>query len=524
MSNFLPKNFYFNGTAMRKLMKGAEKVYNAVSVTAGASGNLVMMNDASSVFPRATKDGVTVASNIYLKDEAENFGAMQLIQASREQVKESGDGTTLTIILAYEFLKRGMKAIKCGADPVGIIKGMKTAVDKVISQLEADSKETTDEDIIDVATVACNGNRDIGKIISDAIIKVGRNGIVSHASSFTGKTFVEYSEGYQWDRGYEYTQFMNNSLTGTMDFDNPLILVTDMPMAFGSDLAKAASIAKNRPLIIIAEDVKDEALASMVSEENRQQGYRFATIKVGGHDKKAKFVLEDIAGLTGATVISRENGLTFDTLEEKHLGTCDKISSSYLEKTIIHGGNTGKRLGELKNIKTEDEYLKDLIKNSIAKLDGGLAVIKVYAHSETERKEIIDRVDDAIKACRSAQEEGIVNGGGVALLKVKPRFVGLDKNVQRGGKIIYDSIDAPAKKILSNANAPLKIVKEIKDNNHYSGYSLEKRKVFSNMFALGIVDPVKVIRTALLNALSVSVMLLQSKVLIIDKGVQNGNR
>jgi chaperonin GroEL len=505
---FTNKKFKFNKEAIDALLEGAKVVYDAVRITMGPAGKLVV-SDQKSVYPTATKDGVTVASMIKLKDPFKDLGAQLLIQAARRQVTESGDGTTLTIVLAYAMLKYGIDAIVSGCyNSTVLIYDMEHNLKEAIGRLKEISKQVTNKkELESVATIACNGNKEIGEMIAKAITKVGKYGIVSKSKSLNTKNYVTFTNGYEWNRGIEHQNFMTDN--GSLNIQDPYILVTDKPISWGSDLIKVCGIVKTEPLVIIAENVKDEALLAIM--KSKEKGYNISVISIGGIGLESKYKLEDIAALTGATLISDESGVDITkNIELKHFGTCKKISSFFRYKTAIFGTDATKRVEGLKSrLKTVDNsYEAEIIKESIAKLTGGIAIIHVGGNSETEQEELLDRVDDAILATRAAQEEGIVAGGGVALIK-------LQGNNPSSFLSIFKT---PIKQILENADFPgFDDISFCKSLLNGGGYSLESRESTSeSMIEQNIIDPTKVIRTALLNSFSVVKMMLQSRVLVVD--------
>lgn len=517
------KEIRFNKHALNKIYNGVHKVYSAVSPTMGPAGNLVIFDDMGTVYPRSTKDGVTVAQQVSLEDHAENQGASLLIQAANRQVNDSGDGTTLVVVLAHEMIKEGIKAMKRGVNPTLLREGIDTQIKIVISHLKRMSISVDEKGITNVARIATNGNVMLAKLISDAVNKVGKEGLVTkERAKNTNQHEVEYAEGYEFACGNIYREFVNNN-KGTCELESPLVIVSDKPLAWGKDLEHIAKLVDKRPTAIFCETIKDEALQGMVN--NVKNGYRIIPIRPGALPMERRYRLADIAALTGAFYMSDHTAMDYKDLKEEHLGTCERIVSRP-KKTVLFGGDKEsieRRVKELKLTRgiKDDEQELEYIDKSIAKLKGGMAIIRVGGSSETEQDEILDRVDDAIHACKSAQEEGIVAGGGVALLQILNKLTNIfsNKDKSMGATVVNKALEAPARKILSNADIkPNKFIDEIKKSSAL-GYNLFARSLLrvQSMVGFEVIDPTKVLRTGLLNASSVAKMVLQSKVLISDK-------
>jgi chaperonin GroEL len=511
MSEFLPRNIIFDEEVIKKLFIGAEKVYKAVSATYGIGGKLVgFENYSGTIWPKFTKDGVSVAKQIILADQAENIGAMLLIQAAMKQLSDTGDGTTLTVILAYEIIKAGLKSINSGINPTVLRQQIEKTTQLVIERLGINSEPVTPKLLHNVATISCNNDEALGNMIADAVLKVGEFGIVTHDKSKTGKTYAEYSSGYEFNYGIKWREFITNLSKATLELENPLILVSDKTLSWGNDINRIVQTSKNRPLVIISDEFTEDGEAFQAILKGRKEGYQIFNIKTNINlPIERKYLLADIAAICGTEVYGKE----WVSFEESDFGTCKKIVSAF-NKTTIFGQDAKRRIAELKaslsNI--DDEYEKDIAKKSIARLSGGMAVIRVHAPTETEQNELLDRVDDAIRSCKSAQEEGIVNGGGVALLQAtSPEFAEPD--------IIIEAIQKPIAKLLSNANRKSDLIIEKILKGEAQGYNIFTGDTTEEtMIEQRICDPLKVIRSALLNAVSVAIISLQTSVLItVDK-------
>jgi len=510
MAEFAARDIIFDDEVTKKLFFGAEKVYKAVSATYGIGGHLVGYESyQGTVYPKFTKDGVSVARQIILADQAENIGALLLIQAANKQVQDTGDGTTLTVVLAYEIIKAGLKAINAGVNPTILRRNIEQTTARVIESLTAASIKATPELLRNVATISCNNDSVMGNMIADAVLKVGECGIVSHDKSKTGKTYVEYSNGYEFNHGIKWREFITNLSKATLEVNNPLVVVTDKTLSWGNDLNKIVQAANKRPLIIISDEFVEDSEAFQAILKGRKEGYQIFNIKTNINAPiQRKYMLDDIAAICGTEVYSKE-WLSFT---EADFGTCDKITSAFNKTTII-GAEPTRRVSELTaSLSNIDEpYEMDLAKESIAKLTGGMAIIRVYAPTESELNELIDRVDDSIRATKSAQEEGVVNGGGVALLKAIP--------FPRFDDIVIDAIQKPIAKLLSNANHKSDLIIEKILHCEAQGYNVFNGETTEDsMIEQNICDPLKVIRSALLNAVSVASIALQTNVLItVDK-------
>jgi len=509
---FKPKDILFSEDVEAKFLAGAEKVYNAVTTTMGAGGNLVCFDSHDRLYPTATKDGVSVASQIVLDDPFENLSAQLMIEGARKQVHKSGDGTTLTILLAYEIYKNGVEALKDGGNRTLFKQEMDNAKEFIISEIKKRSIKADANLIRDIATISTNGSDELAYLISTAIKKVGKYGIIKSGKSYTSKHELDHSNGYSIKRGIKFPEFMTK--VDICDYQEPNIVVTDQPIMWSTDLLALGEMVQKEPTVIFCPECREEALGA-IRQANTKQGAHIVVIEPESIGASQKFELADIACITGATFIEREGGINFKDLKKAHLGKADSVYSVYSKQTTVikrksKGGNYNERLEALKKMLGDDnEVLKERAKVSMAKLSSGVATIKVFADTETEQKEIIDRVDDAILACKSAQEMGIVNGGGVELFNIAKLKEGFA--LPLGQIQVFQAIRQPMLKICSNADFKIGAV-------NVNGYSLDKLSTTNeSMIKLGIVDPAKVLITALEHAISVAGTMLKTTCAMADK-------
>jgi len=504
---FKPKKIIYGEEVTKKLTEGARKVYEAVTTTMGPAGNLVCFEHPSRIYPTATKDGVSVASMINLADPFEDMAAQLMIEGARTQLHTSGDGTTLTILLTYVAYCEGLK-IKNKSELKHI---MQEETESIIKQLKDQAIPVDAEKIQDIATISTNGNKELGKLIADAIIKVGEHGIVKSGKSYTSNNEVEHSSGYSIAKGIKYAEFFTE--VDALNYENCNIVVTDQNINWATDLRALAEIVDKQPTIIFAPYVGDEALGSLRAS-CAKSGFHIAIIEPESIGESQKFELNDISSLTGATFLERDSGVNFKDIKKEHIGKASRVHSVYSKQSTIiyqHKRPNGffERTKALQSMLSEEnQALKDRAKTSLAKLTGGVAVIKIAATTDTEQKEIIDRVDDAILACRSAQEMGIVDGGGCALWCC-------DVDTDMFEEIVL----APRRKILSNAGI------DIDDDETGDGgpaYNISTGTVIKSMSAIGVIDPVKVIITALQNAVSIAGVLLNTTCLICEEDTKRG--
>jgi chaperonin GroEL len=521
----MAKEIYFSDDARNRLYIGVKKLADAVKVTMGPRGRNVLLQKSFGS-PAITKDGVSVAREIELEDALENMGAQLVKEVASNTNDEAGDGTTTATVLAHSIFQEGLRNVTAGANPVQLKRGMDKASEQILSELKKISKIVdTKEQIAQVATISANSDSDIGDMIADAMDKVGKDGVITveEAKGITDE--LEVVEGMQFDRGYLSPYFATNTQKMTAELDNPYILLTDKKITSLKEMLPILEAVNQtqRPLLIIAEDVEGEALSTLVV--NRLRGsLNIAAVKAPGFGDRRKAMLEDIAILTGGTVIAEEMGLTLDSTTIEMLGTASKVVIDKDNTTIVNGAGQKEkveaRIDQIKNeiANTTSDYDKEKAQERLAKLSGGVAVIKVGAPTETEMKEKKDRVDDALSATRAAVEEGIVIGGGAALIKAASKVnIELSDDEQIGADIILRAITSPLKQIASNAGFDAGVVaNEIsKSTDANVGFDASTGE-YVDMFAKGIVDPTKVERVAMQNAVSVASLLLTTEATVSD--------
>jgi len=514
--------------ARQKLMNGINKLADAVTSTLGPNGRNVVYSDGYSV--SSTKDGVSVAKQIKsLEDPVEELGVMMIKQASIKTADQAGDGTTTSTLLAREMVNESLAYLNNGANAVEIKRGMDQAVKEVIDFLRKNIAEdiSKEEQIEQIATISANNDVEIGKLISEALKKVGREGIVYIEESKTGETYLETVEGIQFQRGYKSHFFVtdNNSMTCTLN--DCYILIVDKKLTQAKELLPILEniSTKNKPLLIIAEDIDGEALATMIV--NKMRGtIKICSVKAPDYGERRKLVLEDIAIQTGGKVINAESGMKLDKFNSEWFGRARVVTVTKDQTTIIDGSGSQEaistRIEELKNQieKADSAYAKEQLQERLAKFVGGVAIIHVGGNTETEIKEKKDRVDDALHAAKSSIEEGIVPGGGVALLYARGAIKGTKDNI--GAKIVSKVLSAPFIKILTNAGYQPEMCYLILNSliesgdDYWSGFDLKQEKNV-NMKTAGIIDPMKVVRVALQNAVSVAGTILLTECAIVDK-------
>ncbi|MBO8165895.1 MAG: chaperonin GroEL [Kosmotoga sp.] len=525
----MPKIIRFSEEARTALEKGVDAVANAVKITLGPKGRNVVL-EKSWGSPTITNDGVSIAKEIELEDKFENLGAQLVKEVASKTNDIAGDGTTTATVLAQAMIKEGLKNVTAGANPILIKRGIEKAVEKAVEEIRSMSKKlSTREDIAHVAAISAN-DPSIGELIAEAMDKVGEDGVITVEDSKTLETYVEFVEGMQFDRGYISPYFVTDPEKMEAVIKEPYILITDKKLSavkpIVSILEKVAQAGK--PLVIIAEDVEGEALSTLVLNKLRGTLESIA-IKAPGFGDRRKAMLQDIAILTGGTVISEEVGLTLENVSLEDLGTAGMVKVKKDDTIIVDGkGDPEKikqRIGQIKAQieQTTSDYEKETLQERLAKLSGGVAVIKVGAATETELKEKKHRIEDALSATRAAVEEGIVAGGGVALVRAKKAVEKLlneteDADMKIGVQIVYKSIDMPMRQIASNAGLDGAVIvhKVLELDDAVKGYDALNDK-FVNMFEAGIVDPVKVTRSALQNAASIAGILLTTEAAIVEK-------
>jgi chaperonin GroEL len=521
----MAKEIIFSDNARNKLFKGVEKLADAVKVTMGPRGRNVLLQKSFGS-PAITKDGVSVAREIELPDAIENMGAQLVKEVASKTADQAGDGTTTATVLAYSIVKEGLRNVTAGANPIEIKRGMDKACEAIVGELKNMSKKVeTKEQIAQVATISANSDTTIGNMIAEAMEKVGKDGVITVEEAKGINDELNVVEGMQFDRGYLSPYFVTNTEKMVAELDNPFILLYDKKIANLKDMLPILEAVNRsgRPLLIIAEDVEGEALATLVV--NRLRGsLNIAAVKAPGFGDRRKAMLQDIAILTGGTVVSEELGMTLEGATVEVLGTASKVLIDKDNTTIVNGAGkkadvearVGQIKGEMKN--TTSDYDREKLQERLAKLSGGVAVIKVGAATETEMKEKKDRVDDALSATRAAVEEGIVIGGGAALIKAASKVShDLKGDEQIGADIIIRAVTAPMKQIAINAGfdggVVVNEVSKAKDVN--IGFNAATGE-YVDMFAAGIVDPAKVERVAIQNAVSVASLILTTEATVSD--------
>ena len=517
----------FGDSAREAIMRGVNKLADAVAVTMGPRGRNVVI-DRRFGSPTITKDGVTVAREIELKDPYENMGAQLVKEVASKTSDVAGDGTTTATVLARAIFREGLRNVTAGANPIEIKRGIDKAVEKVVEELKKISKEVTEKkQIAEVGTISANNDKEIGEIIAEAMDKVGKNGVITVEEAKGTETTLELVEGMRFDRGYLSPYFVTNTEKMVAELEDAFIVITDKKVSSMQEfLPLVEKIAKTgRPFLVIAEEVEGEALATLVVNKLRGT-LQCCAVKAPGFGDRRKEMLRDIAILTGGQVISEETGMKFDTVDLDVLGRAKKIIVDKENTTIVDGmGSKEEIQARIKQIEAQieqstSEYDKEKLRERMAKLAGGVAIIKVGAATETEMKEKKARVEDALNATKAAVEEGIVPGGGVALLRCQSaldNLKGENDDQDIGIKIIRKVLEEPAKVISSNAGFEGSIIiNKIRENSDLS-YGFDARNGdFVNMFEKGIIDPTKVERTAIQNAASVAGLMLTTETLITD--------
>ncbi|KAF2955924.1 chaperonin GroEL [Marinitoga sp. 38H-ov] len=524
----MAKIMLFSEEARRALERGVDKVADAVKITLGPKGRNVVL-EKSWGSPTITNDGVSIAKEIELKDKFENLGAQLVKEVASKTNDVAGDGTTTATVLAQAMIREGLKNVAAGANPMLMKNGIQKAAAKAVEEVKKMSKKlSSKDDIAHVASISAN-NEEIGKLIADAMDKVGEDGVITVEDSKTMETFVEFTEGMQFDRGYISPYFVTDTEKMEAIVKEPYILITDKKISTVKPLIpvleKVAQAGK--PLVIIAEDVEGEALSTLVLNKLRGT-LESVAVKAPGFGDRRKAMLQDIAILTGGVVISEEVGLTLENVTLNDLGRADVIKIRKDDTIIVGGKGDEEKIKErIKQIKgqienTTSEYEKETLQERLAKMAGGVAVIKVGAATETELKEKKHRIEDALSATRAAVEEGIVPGGGVTLLRAKKGIESLlselDGDELIGAKVVYNALEAPIRQIAKNAGVDGAIIIDrvlSKDTPSYGYDALHDDYV--DMFEKGIIDPAKVTRSAVQNAASIASMLLTTEVLVVDE-------
>ncbi|KAA9346101.1 chaperonin GroEL [Adhaeribacter soli] len=523
----MAKNISFETEASNRIKAGVDKLANAVKVTLGPKGRNVVI-DKKFGAPTITKDGVTVAKEIELKDPVENMGAQLVKEVASKTADMAGDGTTTATVLAQAIYTAGIKNVTAGANPMDLKRGIDKAVQRVVENLKAQSKKIENSsEIAQVGTISANNDVEIGKMIADAMDKVGKDGVITVEEAKGTETEVKTVEGMQFDRGYLSPYFVTNAEKMEADLDNPYILIYDKKVSTMKELLPVLEqvVQTGKPLVIIAEDVDGEALATLVVNKLRGS-LKIAAVKAPGFGDRRKAMLEDIAILTGGTVISEERGYKLENATLEYLGQAEKMIIDKDNTTIVNGRgqkeNITGRVNEIKAQmeKTTSDYDREKLQERLAKLSGGVAILYIGASTEVEMKEKKDRVDDALHATRAAVEEGIVAGGGVALIRAIEALHGIDVDNEdqlTGINIIRTAIEAPLRTIVANAGGEGSVVvQKVREGAADFGYNAREDK-YEAMFAAGIIDPTKVTRLALENAASIAGLLLTTDCVISDE-------
>lgn len=521
------KQLLFSNQARQALFNGARAVAEAVAVTLGPRGRNVVL-DKKWGSPTVSKDGVTVAKEIELEGKFENMGAQLMREVASKTNDVAGDGTTTAVVLAYAMLKEGMKAVAAGVNPVFLKRGMERALRDVIEHLRKLAVDVeTREEIMHVATIAGN-DPEIGRIIAEAMDKVGKDGVITVEEAKGTQTTVEVVEGMQFDKGYISPYFITDPENMQCVLEEPLILVHEKKITSALDLVPLLEkIARaGRPLLIIAENVEGDALATLVV--NKLRGViQCCAVKAPAFGERRKAIMEDIAILTGGRFFSEDLGIKLENIDLRDLGTAKRVIVEREKTTIVEGGGSKEAIaGRIEQIRkliqeTESDYDREKLEERLAKLAGGVAVIKVGAPTETELKEKKHRFEDSLNASRAAVEEGILPGGGVALIRAQSQLKGMDfeapEDEKIGYRIVLNSLEAPLRQIAENAGYDgTIIVDEVRNRSGNIGFDAARGE-FVDMMEAGIVDPLKVVRTALENAVSIATLILNTEALIAEK-------
>jgi chaperonin GroEL len=522
------KEVKFNTDARERMLRGVDVLANAVKVTLGPKGRNVVI-DKSFGAPRITKDGVSVAKEIELEDKFENMGAQMLREVASKTNDLAGDGTTTATVLAQAIVKEGAKAVASGMNPMDLKRGIDIAVDAVVKELKTNARKiTSNSEIAQVGTISANGDEEIGRYLAEAMEKVGNEGVITVEEAKTAETELEVVEGMQFDRGYLSPYFVTNQDKMRVELEDPYILIHEKKLSNLQAILPVleAVVKSGKPLLIIAEDVEGEALATLVVNKLRG-GLKIAAVKAPGFGDRRTAMLEDIAILTGGTVISEDVGIKLENVTLEMLGRAKKVAIEKENTTIIDGvGSRGEIDGRVAQIRaqieeTTSDYDREKLQERLAKLAGGVAVIRVGGSTEVEVKEKKDRVDDALHATRAAVEEGILPGGGVALLRAVKALDGLPtaNDDQRVGiDIVRRAIEAPVRQIAENAGAEGSvIVGKLRERSDLSyGWNAQTGE-YGDLYAQGVIDPAKVVRTALQDAASVAGLLVTTEAMIAEK-------
>ncbi|ARP64670.1 chaperonin GroL [Mesorhizobium sp. WSM1497] len=522
------KEVKFHTEAREKMLRGVDILANAVKVTLGPKGRNVVI-DKSFGAPRITKDGVTVAKEIELEDKFENMGAQMVREVASKTNDLAGDGTTTATVLAQAIVREGAKAVASGMNPMDLKRGIDKAVDAVVAELKTNARKVTrNDEIAQVGTISANGDAEIGRFLAEAMEKVGNEGVITVEEAKTAETELEVVEGMQFDRGYLSPYFITNQDKMRVELDEPYVLIHEKKLSNLQAMLPVleAVVQSGKPLLIIAEDVEGEALATLVVNKLRG-GLKVAAVKAPGFGDRRKAMLEDIAILTGGTAISDDLGIKLENVTLQMLGRAKKVVIEKENTTIVDGvGRKEEIQGRVAQIKaqieeTTSDYDREKLQERLAKLAGGVAVIRVGGSTEVEVKERKDRVDDALHATRAAVEEGVLPGGGVALLRAAKALdaVQTDNADQRTGvDIVRRAIETPVRQIAENAGAEGSIiVGKLREKSEFGwGWNAQTNE-FGDLFGQGVIDPAKVVRTALQDAASVAGLLVTTEAMVAEK-------
>jgi len=521
------KDVKFAGDARDKMLRGVDILANAVKVTLGPKGRNVVIEKSFGA-PRITKDGVTVAKEIELADKFENMGAQMVREVASKQNDAAGDGTTTATVLAQAIVREGAKAVAAGMNPMDLKRGIDMAVEAVVADLKKNSKKVTSNDeVAQVGTISANGDASVGKMIATAMQKVGNEGVITVEEAKTAETELDVVEGMQFDRGYLSPYFITNAEKMVAELEDPYILIFEKKLSSLQPMLPVleAVVQTGKPLVIVAEDVEGEALATLVVNKLRG-GLKVAAVKAPGFGDRRKAMLEDIAILTNGQMISEDLGIKLETVTLAMLGRAKRVRIEKENTTIVDGAGKKKEIeARVSQIKaqieeTTSDYDREKLQERLAKLAGGVAVIRVGGSTEIEVKEKKDRVDDALNATRAAVEEGVLPGGGIALLraagaigKLKPA----NEDQKIGIDIVKKALTAPARQIIDNAgdDAAVIVGKLVESKNYNDGYNSQAGE-YVDMVKAGIIDPTKVVRTAIQDAASVAGLLITTEAMIAE--------
>jgi len=521
------KDVKFGSDARTRMMEGVDTLANAVKVTLGPKGRNVVLEKSFGA-PRITKDGVTVAKDIELKDKFQNMGAQMVREVASKANDTAGDGTTTATVLAQSIAQEGAKAVAAGMNPMDLKRGIDIAVEAVVKSLESQSQKiTTSDEVAQVGTISANGEVEIGKMIAEAMERVGNEGVITVEEAKSLETELDVVEGMQFDRGYLSPYFVTDAEKMRASLEDPYILLHEKKLSNLQDMLPVLEkvVQSSRPLLIIAEDIEGEALATLVVNRLRG-GLKVAAVKAPGFGDRRKAMLEDIATLTNGTVISEEVGIKLESVTLEMLGTAKRVEITKEDTTIVDGAGDKEEIEarcnqiRAQSEETTSDYDREKLQERLAKLAGGVAVIRVGGATEVEVKERKDRVDDAMHATRAAVQEGIVAGGGVALVKALASLENLasaNGDQEVGIRIIRKALEAPARQIANNAGADGSVIvgKLIEEENPTIGYNAQTGE-FTDLIKAGVIDPTKVVRSALQNAASVAGLLVTTEAMVAE--------